>query len=114
MDVRVGKIDVPTSQRIAVCCSVLQCVAVRCSECVVWMCASERLTFLQVSVLQCVAVCCSVLQCDAVSVLCMDVRVGKLDVPTSQPCGDCTRQLSWIFSVLHCVALCCSECVAVC
>jgi len=37
------------------CCSVLQCVVVRCSV-------------LQhaVEVLQCVAVCCSALQCDAV------------------------------------------------
>jgi len=47
---------------VAVCCSVLQCVAVRCNEtrqagsCRPW------------SVLQCVAVCCSVLQCVAVCV----------------------------------------------
>jgi len=39
---------VPQRQRVAVCCSVLKCVAVCCS------------------VLQCVAVCCSMLQCDAV------------------------------------------------
>ena len=40
------------------CCSVLQCVAVRCS---VLQCASVCF-----SVLQCVAMCCSVLQCVAV------------------------------------------------
>jgi len=40
-----------------VCCSVLQCVAVRCS---VLQCVAVRC-----SVLQCVAVCCSVLQCGA-------------------------------------------------
>jgi len=41
-----------------VCCSVLQCVAVRCIvlQCVAVCC----------SVLQCVAVCCSVWQCVAV------------------------------------------------
>jgi len=38
-----------TAQEHQVCCSVLQCVAVRCSA------------------LQCVAVCCSVLQCVEVS-----------------------------------------------
>ena len=42
----------------SVCCSVLQCDAVRCSvmQCVPACC----------SVLQCVAVCCSMLQCVAV------------------------------------------------
>jgi len=46
--------------RVAVCCSVLQCVVVCCSvlQCVAVCC----------SVLQCAAVCCRVLQC--VAVLC--------------------------------------------
>ena len=46
-----------------VCCSVLQCVAVRCS---VLQCVAVCCSVLQCSVLQCVAVCCSVLQCVAV------------------------------------------------
>ena len=47
------------------CCSVLQCVAVCCSE---ESSESEQSRIVSVccSVLQCVAVCCSVLQCVAV------------------------------------------------
>jgi len=75
------------------CCSVLQCVAVRCS--VSWVCPS---TTLQVccSVLQCVAVCCSV------SWVCLSTM---LQVCCSVLCC----------SVLQCVAVCCSvlQCVAV-
>jgi len=46
---------------VAVCCSVLQCVAVCCSQCVgvgalQWVRCSECVA---VSVLQCVAMCCS-------------------------------------------------------
>ena len=41
--------DLSALHRVAVCCSVLQCVAARCC-----------------SVLQCIVVCCSVLQCAAV------------------------------------------------
>jgi len=58
--------------RVAVSCSVLQCIAVRCSalQCVA-VCCSVRLKWHSnvkltcCSVLQCVAVCCSVLQCSA-------------------------------------------------
>jgi len=47
------RVAVCDSQRVAVCCSVLQCVVLRC---VIAMC---------VSVLQCVAVCCvAVCYCD--------------------------------------------------
>ena len=46
-------------KRVAVCCSVLQCVAVCCSGLQCFALCS--------SVLQCVAVCCSVLRCDIVS-----------------------------------------------
>jgi len=60
-----------TLQRFAVCCSVLQCVAVHDSlrvSCLRVMCVS--LTGSHVAVycraLQCVALCCSVLQCVAV------------------------------------------------
>jgi len=60
-----------TSTCVAVCCSVLQCVAVCCCS-VLQCCAvcNTRIradnTSIQVHVLQCVAVCCSVLQCCAV------------------------------------------------
>ena len=43
------------------CCSVLQCVAVRCSV-LSWIYAEAR----HIALFQCVAVCCSVLQCVAV------------------------------------------------
>jgi len=46
----------------ALCCSVLQCVAVLL-QCVLACC----------TMLQCVAVCCSVLQCVAVCALCYSV-----------------------------------------
>ena len=75
-------------QRVAVCSSVLQCVA----ECVAVYCSVYQESFASLtsvccSVLQCVVVCCSVLQC--VAVCC---------------------------SVLQCVAVCCSmlQYVAVC
>jgi len=63
-------------QCVAVCCSVLQCVAVECMyllsvlQCVAVCC----------SVLQCVAVCCSVLQC--VAVCCSRVYVSAKQVGT--------------------------------
>ena len=65
-------------QRDAVCCSVLQCVAVdvrgtlfkrqcvaACCSVLQWM---SEVPCLNGTVLQCVAVCCSVLQCVAVDV----------------------------------------------
>jgi len=87
----------------AVCCSVLQRVAVWCS-------ALQRVAAC-CSVLQCVAVCCSVLQC--VAVCCGVLRCFKM-------CAQ-TGLLSWHLwgrvccSVLQCVAVCCSvlQCVAV-
>jgi len=55
---------------VAVCCSVLQCVAVRCVQCSVLQCVADTYATSHItSVLQCVAVCCSVLrvwQCVAV------------------------------------------------
>ena len=68
---------------VAVCCSVLQCVAV-------WN-----------SILQCVAVCCSVLQCVAA---CCSV---------SQCVGSVLQCVAVCCSVLQCVAVCCSvlQCV---
>jgi len=63
-----------------VCCSVLQCIAARCSVwkffCSLLQCAAER--FVSCSVLHCSAVqyavvCCSVLQCSAVFAVCCSV-----------------------------------------
>ena len=53
---------------IAVCCSVLRCVAICCSglQCVAICCSVMQCVAVCGSVLQCVAVCCSVLQCVAV------------------------------------------------
>jgi len=76
----------------AVCCSVLQEVAVvvQCSACgaVGWVCCS---------VLQCVTGCCSVLQCVAV-------------------CCSMLQYVAVCCSMMQCVAVCCSvlQCVAVC
>jgi len=60
-------------QRVAVCCSVLQCVAVRSR----WNVAAFRVMIAwcaDISVLQCVAVRCNVLQCVAVRSRCSELR----------------------------------------
>jgi len=59
-----------------VCCSVLQCVAVRGSvlQCVARCCSVLQCVAVWCSVLQCVAVCCSVLQCVA---MCFSVLARK-------------------------------------
>jgi len=82
-------------------CSVLQYVAVCCSE--------EARTFPESSgVLQCVAVCCSVLQCVAAccnALQCFATRKQAQNLRLQVCC-----------SVLQCVAVCCSvlQCVTVC
>ena len=68
----------------ATCCSVLQCIAVRCSVCSVL----QRVA-VEYSVLQCVAVCCSALQCVAV-------------------CCSVLQRVAACCSLLQCVAVCCS------
>jgi len=81
------------------CCSVLQCVAVRCSvlQCVAVCSSALQCVAVCCSVLQCVAVCCSVLQCVAF---------------TQQSTRDI--MLVWCYliavcsSVLQCIAMCCS------
>jgi len=80
--------SLPSTQCVAVCCSVLQCVAVCCSvlQCVAVCCSAwneswpkrlvrdgsvyESCHLPRHIVLQCVAVCCSVLQCVAVCCSC--------------------------------------------
>ena len=92
-------------QRVAVCCSALQCVAGRCilhiyihlsifHEVLIYICIS---CVVRLFVLQCVAVCCSVLQCAAV-------------------CCSVLQRVAVCCSVLQCAAVCCSvlQCVAVC
>jgi len=51
-----------------VCCSALQCVAVRCSafQCIVVRCSPLQCVVVRCSALQCIAARCSVLQCDLV------------------------------------------------
>ena len=56
-------------QRVAMCCSVLRCVAVwkkQCVACVAVSCSVLQRVVVECSVLQCVAVCCGDLQCVAV------------------------------------------------
>jgi len=76
---------------VAVCCSVLQCVAV----CLVYN-----------SVLQCVTVCCNVLQCVAVRVL--------QYVCGGEGTNRAMHKVSDAVDKDHDVLLCCSVCVAVC
>jgi len=71
-------------QRDAVCCSVLQCVAVCCSTC-------KNVPLHQ---MQCVAVCCSVLQCLAVpAITCHSIKCSVLQC------------VAVCCSVLQCVAV---------
>ena len=85
--------------RVALCCSVLQCVAVFCSvlKCVTVCCNVLQCDLVCCSVLRCVAVCCSVLECAVV-------------------CYSVLQYVTVCCSVLQCVAVCCSvlQCVAVC
>ena len=85
--------------RCSVCCSVLQCVAVRDS------------------VLQCVAVCCIVLQCVAV---CYSVYLERFISSAEHPAGNTHQcvavRCSVCCSVLQCMTVCCNmlQYVAVC
>ena len=87
------------SLRVAVCCGVLQCVAV-------WhRTHNKRAGILCVClcVLQCVAVCCCVLQC--VAVCCSVLQCDK--GPTAKERAYYVY-VSACYSVLQCVAVCCS------
>jgi len=84
--------------RVAVRCSVLQCVAVCCSVTVssrTVVCISMSHVEMCCSALQCVAVCCSVLQCDA---LWCNVTVSSRTVVCV-----CLPWKTWL--VLQCVAV---------
>jgi len=84
---------------VAVCCSVLQCVAV-CAENVLWN--VEALSNSSLAPLQVFSVRCSALQC--VAVCCWVTCCGIL------------RRFPILFRCLVCVAVCCSvlQCVAMC
>jgi len=97
----------------AVCCSVLQCVAVCCSAMQIYMYkgTEEPKGPPMVLQMQCVAVCCGVMQCVAVRRNSMCVKVPKS--PKGDPwCCKCSRQ-SIHTQQRH--LLCCSvwQCVAV-
>jgi len=85
------KIRHNTSVCVAVCCRVLQSVAV---------------------FLQCVAVCCIVLQCVAVSVL-QSLCCSAQFAPKAPRNENQNTPGAVCFSVLQCVAVRCSQCVAV-
>jgi len=77
-------------QRVAVCCSVLQCGAVCCSIRNHNDKDTDQVEEVGPSVLQCVAMCGNVLQC--VAVCCSLVQFGVV-----------------FFIVLQCVAVCCPK-----
>jgi len=94
-------------QYVAVCCSVLQYVAVCpvcCSVYVLLLCQSAKLA--SVGVARVVQVCCSVLQCVAVccsvSSVLQCLHVAIVSVSQTCVCGCCTCGTS----VLQCVAVC--------
>ena len=93
-------------QCVAVCCSVLQRVALNILSTITGAHAVENACIVCCSVLQCVAVCCSVLQC--VAVCCSACTIT----------GAHTIENAYMMccSVMQCVAVCCSvlQCVAVC
>ena len=101
-------------EQLALCCSVLQCVAVCCSvlQCGMSACLSAGACLQRrscsTSCLLCVAVCCSVvavrcsvLQC--VAVCCSVLQCGTVYCNVLQCVAACC-------SVLQCAAVCCSEC----
>jgi len=119
-------------QRVAVCCSVLQCVSTSTSVVTAYYSWLRKGTMNQVSVkpLQCVAVSCSMLQCVAVccsmlhcAALCCAVLQYAFQVSFRKktqwlPCGKCNTdvRVAVCCSVLQRAAVCCSvlQCVAVC
>jgi len=89
-------------QRVAVCCSALQCVAVRCR--ILSRCAqTSRLRYVHCSLLQCGAMCCIALQCAAVQCVAGHWRVAH-------------ELLVHGMRVVQCVLVCCRvlQYVAVC
>ena len=120
---------------VAVCCSVWQHVAVRCS---VLQCAEQGLLCTMIatckcvlqrvaaccSTLQCVAVCCSVLQCAKQGLICAMIATRKCVLQCVAACCSTLRVavrgtmivMRYDRRLQVCVAVCCSvlQCVAVC
>jgi len=99
-------------QRVVVCCSVLQCVAVELRRCLVCRSYSARkYQFL----LQCVAVCCCVLQrvqvcCSVLQCLTVCCSGSALLFSLPNCIGSKISVLVAVCrSVLQCVVVCCSE-----
>ena len=69
-------------QFVAVCCSALQCVAVRCSalQSIAVYCSALQCDAVCYSALQSVAVRCSALQCDAVCCSVLQLNLQRLEV----------------------------------
>jgi len=104
---------------VAVCCSVLQRIAVCCSMYISYLVTTWRAgeTMASVSVLQRVAACCSALQRVAVccSVLQFACIIPRDNLTCRRDNGFCIC-VAVCCSVLQCVAVCCSvlPCVALC
>ena len=95
---RVGKVCPSTHRRwfyVAVCCSVLKCVAVCCD------------------VLQCVVICCSMLRCVVVGYSGKSVSLDSSLLVSHRSVSQCVAVCC---IMLQCVAVCCSglNCVAAC
>ena len=91
---------------VAVCCSVLQYVAVfpKRAQAIQEPCKTGKR-----SVLQCVAVCCSALQC--VAVCCSVLQCAAVCCSVLQCVAVCCSVLQYVavcYSVLQCAAVCCS------
>jgi len=100
-------------QCVAVCCSVLPCVAVASQPAP--LAISTPFSFTGTSVLQCIAVCCSALQ--FVAVCCSVIAASPCLWPQAHPILIHRYECAEMFvAVLQCVTVCCSvlQCVAVC
>ena len=94
-------------QCVAVCCSVLHCVAVQ-RVCPVYesICGSYARSLVCCSMLQCVVVCFSVLQCVAVQRVCPILFVTRLlDLWCLEVCCSMSKFVTVCCSVLQCVAV---------
>jgi len=94
---------------VAMCCSVLQCVAVRCNVllCVAMCCCALQCVAVRCNVLQRVAVRCSAVQCVAMccsALQCVAVRCSVLQDAMRHSMLQCVGVCGVYGSVLECVA----------
>ena len=112
-----------TSNIFAVCFSVTQCVAVRCSamQCVAVRCSAMQCVAVRCSAMQCVAVCCSAMQCVAVHLRysdcalqyvlqCVEVRCSALQRVAARCIAlqYVAVHLMYPYCILQGVVMCCS------